>query len=175
MQPYSDNLLFMDTEFTDFDIRRGELLSIGMIKMTGEELYLELEYSGDDVHPWVEKNVLPHLKDEKVSKEKAIAQITTFIGDESPYMVAYVNQFDAVYWYDLFGGPQNHPAYWIPIDFASMLFASGYSPNSLGKHTFFNELGIDKSAYNDHHALDDAKQLRDIYIALMKKNQHGFW
>lgn len=165
---YSDNLVFFDTEFTDLNCRTGELLSIGLIKQSGEELYLELEYDGP-VHPWVEKNVLPTLTGKKISKEKAVVQLREFIGEGSPYLVAYVNQFDAVFWYDLFGSPKEHPCFWIPIDFASILFAHGYDPNSMGKDSFFEELGLDKSSYNLHNALDDARMLRDVYTLFTEK------
>ncbi|MEK7084642.1 MAG: hypothetical protein AAB932_05390 [Patescibacteria group bacterium] len=164
---YSDHAIFFDTEFTDLDIRKGELLSIGMVKMTGEELYLELAYDGT-VHPWVKKHVLPSLTEKKYTKEDAREKLWAFMGRhkkeaEKPYLVAYVNQFDAVFWYDLFGSAKGHPAYWIPIDFASILFAHGYDPNSLGKKAFFTSLGIDKSAFREHNALEDARLLKCAY------------
>lgn len=166
-KPYSDNIIFFDTEFTDLDVKTGELLSIGLVKYTGEELYLELESTGP-VHPWVVERVLPYLTQEKVGREEAQRQIRAFVGeapeDQEPYLVAYVNQFDAIFWYKLFGSPQDHPAYWIPIDFASILFGLGYSPNSMGHHDFFAKLGIDKNKYQEHNALGDAKLLREVYL-----------
>ena len=163
IKPYSDNIVFLDTEFTDLNAKTGELLSIGLIKYTGEELYLELEYKGT-VHPWVEEKVIPYLNKEKITKEIACEKIRTFIGDSQPYLMAYVNQFDAIFWYELFGSTKEHPAYWIPIDFASILFGLGYSPNSMGKHEFFKSLNIDKEKYTEHNALADARLLRDTYI-----------
>lgn len=170
MHPYSDNIIFMDTEFTDLDIRKGQLLSVGLVKITGEELYIEIEYT-DTPHEWVIKNVLPHLNGEPVPSGVAQSKIRDFIGQEGsrPYLVAYVNQFDAVFWYDLFGSAKDHPAYWIPIDFASILFGFGYAPDSMGHHTFFEELTIDKEAYKAHNALDDARLLRDVYKKFFQK------
>lgn len=165
--PYSDNLIFIDTEFTDLDVKTGELLSIALIKYTGEELYLELASDGP-MHPWVVKHVLPTLNKRKTSQEAARNKIRKFVGDSKPYLVAYVNQFDAIYWYKLFGSAKEHPAYWIPIDFASLLFAQGFSPNSMGKHRFFKELGIDKDKYVVHNALDDARLLRETYFKFFK-------
>ncbi len=162
-KPFSDNIVFLDTEFTDLDIRKGQLLSVGMVKLGGEELYIEIEYEGK-VNPWVKKHVLPCLTGKKVSPAKARQLIRRFIGKEEPYLVAYVNQFDAVYWYRLFGSAKKHPAFWIPIDFASILFSYGFAPNSLGKHRFFEMLGIKKDKYKEHNALGDAKMLRDIYL-----------
>ncbi|HYE59999.1 MAG TPA: hypothetical protein VEA18_02335 [Candidatus Kapabacteria bacterium] len=171
MKPYSDEIIFFDTEFTYLDPKIGSLLSIGMVKNTGEELYLELAYDGT-VHPWVKKHVLPSLTGEKVDQKTARRMLRKFMGKEEPYLMAYVNQFDAIYWYDLFGSPQKHPAYWIPMDFASILFGHGFDPNSMGKKKFFTMLGIDKEQYVLHNALDDARLLRDVYhrfIAYIEK------
>lgn len=161
-RPYSDNIIFFDTEFTHLDPKIGSLLSIGMVKPSGEELYLELEWR-DPVDPWVLKNVLPNLREEKVSRETAVAKLREFVGNGKPYLISYVNQFDAIYWYELFGSPQDHPAFWIPIDFASILFGLGYDPNSFGKKKFFSDLGVDKDAYTLHNALEDARLLKQVY------------
>ena len=40
--PFSNNVIFYDAEFSNVDPYTGELLSIGMVKVSGEELYLEL-------------------------------------------------------------------------------------------------------------------------------------
>jgi len=162
-------IIFYDTEFTNLDITQGELLSIGLVKQSGEELYIELEYNRETVHPWVEEHVLPYLQNNPISIEEARVKLWDFVGDDKPYLMAYVNQFDAIYWYKLFADPQNHPAFWIPLDFASILFAHGYKVESMGDVHFFNELGIDKSKYNMHNALDDARMLKDVYEAFTKK------
>lgn len=174
MLPYSDNVIFFDTEFTTLDPQKGELMSIGLVSYDGRnELYLELEYDSKTVEPWVKKHVLPTLRGDAVSKSEAQKMVERFLGGphakekDKPYLVSYVNQFDAIYWYKFFGSPKDHPAYWIPIDFASILFAHGYSPNSLGKHRFFEQLNIDKSRYKEHNALDDARLLREVYVAFL--------
>lgn len=164
---FSDKIIFFDTEFTSLDPVVGELMSIGMVKSTGEELYLELEYEHEP-HPWVIEHVIPFLTNQKVSKSEARQRLIDFLGPDKPYLMAYVNQFDAIYWYKLFESAQEHPAFWIPLDFASVLFASGRDPGSMGQTAFFEELGIDKSVYQEHNALSDAKLLRDVYLALQK-------
>lgn len=171
MNLFSDNIIFFDTEFTNIDPTKGELLSLGLVKNSGEELYLELEYEGLEIHPWVEKKVLPYLIGKKVSKKEAQKQLWKFIGKnkKKPYLVAYVNQFDAVYWYKLFNDPKDHPAFWIPIDFASILFAHGHDPESMRNDQFFMDLGIDRSKYRQHNALDDAKMLKEVYNAFKEK------
>jgi len=44
--PFSKNIIFLDTEFSSLDPYKGEMLSIGLAKLDGSELYLELEYEG---------------------------------------------------------------------------------------------------------------------------------
>ena len=150
MKPFSDNIIFIDTEFSTLDPYEGEILSIGLMKLDGQELYMELEYNGE-VSEWVKNNIVPNLKEVKISRKEAVLKIKKFIGDTKPYMIGYVNQFDAIYWYKLFS-PEDNPCYWIPIDFASMLFISGIDP--------------EKISLED--ALDDAKLLREVYLKFIK-------
>jgi DNA polymerase III epsilon subunit-like protein len=168
---YSDNIIFFDTEFTTLDPIKGELMSIGLVALgSGKELYIELDYDKSTVEPWVKKHVVPYLNKKKTKKTVALARIEKFIEKnkqkeyKKPYLMAYVNQFDAIYWYKLFGSAKEHPVYWIPLDFASILFAHGYSPSSMGKESFFTEMQIRKGDYTEHNALEDALMLRDVYI-----------
>lgn len=72
--PYSKNIVFFDTEFTSLDAVQGEILSLGMIKMNADELYLKLEYEGD-VDEWPKENILPTLRGEKCSRAEAVRAI----------------------------------------------------------------------------------------------------
>jgi DNA polymerase III epsilon subunit-like protein len=169
MKPSSDNIIFLDTEFSSLNPYKGEILSIGLVKLNGEELYLELEYEGE-VDEWVKKNIIPTLKESKVNREKAIDRIKKFVGNKQPYTVAYVNQFDTIYIYKLFN-IENHPFHWIPIDFASVLFSLGINPESYdyrNKDNFFEKIGIDHTKYREHHALDDARLLREVYLKFLE-------
>jgi DNA polymerase III epsilon subunit-like protein len=162
---FSDNIIFFDTEFTNIDTEIGEIMSIGLVKPTGEELYLEMDYDERSLHPWVKENVLPYMSGEKVTKKEALEKIWEFIGrgEEKPFLMAYVNQFDSIYWYRLFDDPKDHPVFWIPIDFASILFAFGFNPETMRVEEFYQWLGVDTKKYHKHNALDDAKMLFDVY------------
>ena len=171
-KPFSDNVIFIDTEFTSLDPYRGEILSIGLVKLNGDELYVELEYEGD-VDEWVKDNIIPTLTEPKLSREAAVKKVNAFIGNTEPYMVGYVNQFDTVYWYKLFR-PDSDPLYWIPIDFASILFAFGINPESYSgenENNFYQEIGIDYSKYRKHHALDDARLLREVFLKFSEQGK----
>ncbi len=164
---FSDNIIFFDTEFTHINPSKGELISIGLVKPNGDELYIELDYQGLEIHPWVKRKVLPYLTGKTISREKAREKIWHFIGEHNkkhkPFLMAYVNQFDAIYWYKLFADPKKHPVFWIPIDFASILFAYNFDPESLRKEKFFKMLEINKEKYHQHNALDDARLLKEVY------------
>lgn len=172
MKPFSDNVVFWDTEFSSLDPYRGELLSLGMVKYGGEEFYVELAFDGEP-DPYVTQKVLPHLTDEKVSREEAVERMNAFLGDKNPFMVAYVNQFDVAYLYKLLGVGKGHTRdfafHWIHIDFAAMLFAVGINPQrfSRKKKDFCQKLGVDTAQYRSHHALDDARLLRDVYMKIV--------
>jgi len=158
-------LIFFDTEFTSLNPYEGELLSIGMVKENGEEFYIELECEAAP-SAWVRENILPTLTGEKIPREEVRRRVTEFIGGNEPVMLAQVNQYDTIYFYKLFNGPET-PFFWMPLDFASILFARGYDPEEYGAGgKICAELGIDVGKYREHHALDDAKLLRETYLKL---------
>jgi len=172
-EPYeNENLIFIDTEFTDLDPDKGQLLSIGIVKLTGEEFYIELKQNSTS-SKWVEKNILPMLKEPKFSREDAAAQIREFLGVSMPFAVAFVDNYDVIYLTKLFGAGKL-PFRWVSIDFASILFAIGVNPvkflaDQSGAISFYKKLGIDFKKYRQHHALDDAKLLRDVWMKVTKK------
>lgn len=174
LKPYEPhNLIFIDTEFTSLDPAIGEILSIAIIKLNGEELYLEVE---TDAEPsaWVQKHVMNMLTGNKVSKEEAKQHIRKFLGKTKPFAIAYVDNYDSLYAVKLFGEGKL-PFEWMTIDFASILFANGINPTKLlatesEAKTFYRGLGIDLNRYKQHHALDDARLLRDVWQAIVKNN-----
>ena len=113
---------------------------------------------------------MPTLTEEKVSREDAKEQIAAFVGPDKPYMVAFVPQYDMVYMVKLFGR-ENMPFHWMPIDFASMLFGTGQDPAQLRSErrgALLTHLGLHPDDYRGHHALDDARALRDVFLAMVE-------
>lgn len=164
-KPFTRNLIFFDSEFSSLDPYKGEILSIGMVTLSGRELYIEIEYDGD-VDSWVKKNIIPNLKNKKVGRKEAVNKIVKFVGNKNPYLISYVNQYDIIYLYKLFG-KNKKPFKWLPIDFASILFGLGVNPERYSpedKNTLLKKLGVDVSKYRIHHALDDAKLLREVFL-----------
>jgi DNA polymerase III epsilon subunit-like protein len=173
-EPYEpNNLVFIDTEFTDLDPYTGEVLSIGMVKLSGEEFYIELEQPAES-SAWVKKHILPTLKEPKFTKEEATVQVREFLGESQPFAVAFVDNYDAIYLTKLFGAG-NLPFRWITIDFATILFAHGINPVKMladekGAISFYKTLGIELKNYRQHHALDDARLLRDVWLKVTSTN-----
>jgi DNA polymerase III epsilon subunit-like protein len=175
--PYSDNIIFMDTEFSSLDPYEDEILSIGLVKLNGEELYLELKFSGK-CNEFVEKNILPKLIQTKINKHESINQIANFVGKNKPYMISYVNQFDTVYFHKLLKSCNITTEaftmgnfYWISIDFASILFTLNINPEIIldKEMKFFKKIGIDTEKFqHTHNALEDAKLLRCVYLKLLE-------
>lgn len=161
MKQFSNNIVFVDTEFSDLNPYVGEILSIALVKMDGSELYLELEYDGA-CSAWVKEHILPTLTEKKVTRDVAKAKIRDFLGNASPYLLGFVNQYDDVYLSKLFVDDEK-PYNWLPLDLASMLFMRGLDPQA----EISPKLGLDSSKYREHHALDDARWIRDAYCALV--------
>lgn len=167
------NLVFFDTEFSDLDPYTGELLSVGMVTLEGRELYIELAHDGA-CSEWVQKHIVPQLTGEKLTKEQAKKAIETFLLDKEPFAVAFVDNYDVIYLTKLFGAGKL-PFKWMTIDFASVLFANGINPVKFqrdvsGAKDFYKQLGIDIRTYKNHHALDDSRLLRDVWLKVMQLN-----
>jgi hypothetical protein len=167
IKPFSDNIIFFDTEFSSLNPYEGEIISVGMVKPNGEELYLELEFDASVCNDFVKKNVIPRLQGDPLSREEAKRKIKDFVSDSKPYMVAYINQFDDVYWHKLFAGEEN-PFYWVPVDFSSLLFFHNIDPEKYLKEQG-KMLDIEIKDTNQHHALYDAKLLKESYYKLIEK------
>lgn len=173
--PHSDNVIFYDGEFTSLNPYTGELLSVGMVKPNGEELYLEIEAKGE-VSEWDKEHVLPYLSGNYISRKEAKKRITQFLGNDQPYLVCFVPQYDMVFLHKLFNvGDEEQgdlPYHWMPIDLASILFARGMNPHHLSEEGvgFLETMGLDPASYRKHNALDDAKLVRDVYFYLVKKD-----
>lgn len=169
LQPFSQDVVFFDAEFTGHDIVNDQLMSIGMVSLDGtREMYFELAYDDVQVNAWVRDNVVPYLTGEKISREQARSRIWEFCGNSEPHLVATVNQYDMVFWHKLFAG-EKEPIHQIPIDFASMLFAIGLTPAREvdgEKKNFYAQFGIDLDDYKMHNARDDAKLMRELYVRL---------
>ena len=170
----TDNLVFIDTEFSDLDPLKGEILSIGLVKLNGDELYIEIEPE-QEPSEWVKKHILPMLDGPKLTKKQTVYQIKEFLGDTNPFAVFFVDNYDLIYLTNLFGVGKL-PFRWATVDFASILFSLGINPIKIQSDeksamAFYRKLGIKIATYKKHHALDDAKLLRDVWLKTVKQSE----
>ena len=174
MRPRGEPLVFYDSEFTTLDPRKGELLSVGMIKENGEELYVEIARNEEEMSAWVKKNIVPKLEGSFLSPQEACKKIRAFFGEDQPFLLSFVAHYDMIYLHKLFGitdeQGKDMPYQWLPLDFASMLYSAGHDPRaySYEGEEFERLFGVDPKKYHKHHALEDARLLREVY-------QKGVW
>lgn len=153
--------IFFDTEFYERP-HTIDLISIGMISEDGRELYLESSDANlNELDPWLEENVVPHLHKKGVSREVIRDRIIEFIGDDpNPEFWAYFADYDWVVFCWLFGRmidlPRNFPRYC--KDFKQSMDEWGLTKEDLPK-----------KPRNVHYALADARWLRDAYNAAIHK------
>ncbi|HLD12156.1 MAG TPA: hypothetical protein VJB87_01020 [Candidatus Nanoarchaeia archaeon] len=157
-------IIFADAEFPGLSPNGTHLLSLALIKESGEELYIEFDYRGK-TNAWVKKHVLPSLSGKKVSQVKAKKLIRAFVGKQEPYFLSYVNAFDWMAILKLFG-VHKHPFYWIPLDLASLFYARGINVRG-GLDGVARRLGIKMQQFTRHNALDDARLVKMVYEKLM--------
>src|SRR3990167_8622799 len=100
------NNIFIDSEFDDTgsEIR---LISIALVKETGEEYYAELKngWYPDYINEWVAVNVLPVLTyspDVLKYREEVAKEIIEFVGD-NPTFWGYYSSYDWIVLCQLYG------------------------------------------------------------------------
>ncbi len=165
---FSDNIIFFDGEFTTLDPTEGRLLSLALVKPSGEHLYLELEVGDAPVHPWTAEHVMPLLTAPKVSDDEARQKIRAFVGEGRPTLVAKTNQFDWIFLAKLIGIQKKDEGgdifNWRPIDFSSLLFCRDIDP-ATPSSVLAKDMDVEiPEGHREHHALSDAQLLRSLYL-----------
>lgn len=161
-------LLFLDTEFTDFDY--PQLISIALVAESGESYYAELAngWSHEGCSEFVCANVLPQLTGGEFFQERSYAgrRLGTWLKSFSVpvRVVCDAPGFDWVLMVDLLEDSFPNNLYPAPIHYYSESFPGLFE--SLQKAL--------AEAYNDmpqHHALHDAEALREAW-EVMKDHLH---
>lgn len=166
--------IWLDTEFYD----RGpainvnhDLISIGLVREDGKELYLEnAGVVPDRDNTWVQKNVLPKLNSEPNTRlwaPEIAEQVLEFCGGaktkdnrflyDKPEFWAFYASYDWILLCKLFGSMMGLPLGWPKYcrDVKQLMW-------HLNVHT--KEPGMpSQTDVQAHHALNDAKWLRDTH------------
>jgi hypothetical protein len=155
--------VWLDTEFLDKDSSTDastQLISIGLVREDGKELYLEnagfVTSAADD---WLKKNVLPKLGSHKnrLLVTEIADHIEVFLHDIHPEFWAFYATYDWFLFCKLYGGMMR-----LPKDWPRMCMDVRQVLNHL--HIDADVLGAPRQLeMTKHHALDDARWLRDLH------------
>lgn len=151
--------IYFDTEFIEDD-KTIDLISIGLVREDGYELYLEnREVDWSKASPWVLTNVFPFCQRDgvvQVTRTQIAKQIQEFAG-EKPEFWAYYADYDWVVLCQLYGTMMQ-----LPPNFP--MFCRDVRQLMDGKP----RRGMPKQLGVKHHALEDARWVRDAYLWLEK-------
>jgi 3'-5' exoribonuclease-like protein len=105
--------IWFDTEFIE-DGKTIDLISIGAIREDGEQYYSEVvECDLSRASPWVQQNVLPHLRGgiDRRCRADIASDLVKFMG-EKPEIWAYYADYDWVALCQLYGAMIDLPKGW---------------------------------------------------------------
>lgn len=153
---------FFDTEFLE-DGTTIMPISLGMVRQDGVELYFEFDFDEQKVqqHPWISKNVLPHLtwsRDQRLSRAQAAKTLLDFVGDDQrPEFWAYFADYDWVLLCQIFGTMMDLPSQFpkFCLDVQQLWHCLG-QPNGVKP----------EDPHNLHNALADAKWTMEFFRRL---------
>jgi hypothetical protein len=151
--------IWFDTEFIE-DGKTIDLISIGMVREDGAELYLESsDVAWDKANTWVLQNVVPRLNGPTIRRD-AIAKMVQAFAGESPEFWAYYASYDWVVLCQLYGTMMDLPKGW-PMycnDLQQTLDRLPYDLRSAVR--------LPDPPITEHHALADARWVRDTCLVV---------
>ena len=144
---------FLDTEFNGF---AGELISLALVPEHGDQEFYALLELPEEVHGWVQRNVVPYLNSvpqgleaRPVPREEAAAELARYLApDRDPVIVADWPEDIAQFCMLLVTGPGEI------VSVGSMRFEFVASPG----------FSTSNNSRVPHNALHDARALRDFVL-----------
>lgn len=148
--------IWFDTEFIE-DGKTIDLISIGLVREDGRMFYAEnAECDLSKACPWVQANVLPHLRGESArqSRNRLAANIHSFVGDK-PEFWAWYGAYDWVVLCQLYGRMVDLPKGWPMFvhDLRQLM-------DALQGHDGF---ALPPKPAKEHNALEDAIWTKDAW------------
>lgn len=151
---------FFDTEFVE-DGSTIMPISIGIVAEDGRELYLEFDFdeAKANAHDFVRNNVLPFLAgQERYSRAQVRERILSFVeGDGMPVFWAWYAAYDWVLMCQIFGTMMDLPTKF-PMYVRDL-------KQTCAEHRIPKRV-LPKQCGREHHALDDARWLRDAWVSV---------
>lgn len=177
-------LVFLDTEFTG-EHARATLVSLGLVTLEGEELYLCLDdYDPDQVTDWLRDNVLAHIDpataiSSALAYQRLAAWLESYADGKPLYVVSAGLLQDYILFLELFrfACPDRkyfHALHCLPpylqhhaaMDLNTLFRVCGLDP-ALDRAAFANVTGV------RHSAIDDARVVRGCFMKLMENPAMG--
>lgn len=145
--------IWFDTEFIE-DGKTIDLISIGMVRDDGAEVYLEnRECDLSRASPWVKENVIPHLQGgDALAFRDHIALIIRGFAGNKPEFWGYYADYDWVVLCQLFGTMMDLPHGW-PM----------YCRDIKQLCDSFRNPKLPEQGKGEHHALADARWNKVAY------------
>jgi hypothetical protein len=153
--------IWFDTEFIE-DGKTIDLMSIGMVREDGAELYLE---SADcdlmRANPWVTEHVVSKLGPPQSALSRShIARLVVEFAGDSPEFWAYYADYDWVSICQLYGTMMDLPKGW-------PMFCRDLKQLQVDRSPGLRFPRQDPAS--EHHALNDARWVRDTHVWLMNQ------
>lgn len=154
----TDMRVWFDTEFIE-NGRTIDLISIGMVREDGAELYLEsADVEWRNASQWVLDNVHPHLTGEQYPRKEIAARILSFVQGWDPKWWAYYADYDWVVLCQLYGRMIDLPKGW-PMFCRDLRQELDGIPRE----------DVPQQRLNEHHALWDARWVRSTHYWLERR------
>lgn len=134
-------MIFLDTEFNGFG---GELISLGLCTEDEQIWYGVLSPLPEKIHPWVETNVIPHLGQQRMTRDEFRLSMFTFLRKFRDPVIVADWYSDLLHFFSLFAGERHETSVFFPCN--TMLLPNG--PN------------MDTNPDIPHNALSDAIYLK---------------
>ena len=153
-------LIFLDTEFTDFDY--PQLISIGLVAESGERFYAEMSngWSREGCSPFVVQTILPQLTAGDFLQERCYAgrRLADWLAQQAGpvRVVTDAPGYDWVLMLDLLAGLAPGNLYPEPLVFYSDCFPELVPLLQEAREKAFTDTPA-------HHALNDAEALREAW------------
>lgn len=146
-----NNPIFIDTEFTGLNQKMPDLISIALVPLSGNEFYRELnDFNPEKCNSWVRENVLAKLgKVMPIDTTMLKIQLLDYLnlhyqGNNENVMICFDFYGDWQFLLDILGRDK---------------------PNWLKNQNICSVVPDQEEEYsNSHHALHDARRLREYYF-----------
>ena len=157
-------IYFLDTEFSENGVTI-EPISLALVTLHGDSLYMEFEHDPSTCNEWVKANVLTKLcwpAEQRLTRNQAAANVLDFVGgDLEPEFWAHFGSYDWVMLCQLFGRMVD-----LPKLFPMAVMDTRQLRKSLGLSSSDERPPEPDGA---HNALTDAIWTRDYYLNLKRR------